>query len=106
MTTWGMLGDGVGDGVGDAERGGVSGDCGSGMAEACSKMAAPGTSSRSDPGAVLADNSGGDDAGGPSCAWLVLLLLLKLPALTNRSTSDGRAFNRGRNPTCIQDSFV
>lgn len=34
-------------------------------------------------------------------ALLALLLRLLWPARTKRSTSDGRAFNRGRNPTCM-----
>lgn len=105
MTTLGMFGNGVNDGGAGAESCGVSGDCGRGRFAACSRMAAAGTSSRSDPGAVLADKSGGDDAvaGVPVCGWRLLLLLL---LLTNRSTSDGRAFSRGRNPTCIQGASV
>jgi len=83
---------GVDDGGADADSSGVSGDSGSGRFAACSRTA----SCRSDAGAVPAENSGGDDAaaarGGSD--WL--------PARTNSSTSDGRAFSRGRNPTCIQ----
>lgn len=106
MTMVGMLlGRRVGDGGVDAERGGVSGDGGSGRFAAWSRTAAtaPASSSRrSDAGAVPAEKSGGDDAVGvPACGgsdgdWL------PPPARTNRSTSDGRAFNRGRNPSCIQ----
>lgn len=103
MTTLGMFGNGVGVGDGDGGVDGGSGDGGSWRLAACSRMSATGPSSRSDPGAVLADNSGGDDAaaGSPACCWLLLLL-----ALTNRSTSEGRAFKRGRNPTCIQGACV
>ena len=84
-----LFSSGVDDGGADAESCGVSGDGGSGScaaAAAWSRM----SSSRSDAGAVPADKSGGDDA----------------VARTNRSTSDGRAFNRGRNPTCIQTACV
>ena len=104
MTIVGMLsGTGVGDGGADASRRGVvSGDDGSGSCVACSRrfsrMAAePGASSRSEAGAVPADrnNCGGDDA---------LVAPAAPPAArTNRSTSDGRAFSRGRSPTCIQN---
>lgn len=97
MTTVGRVSwAGVGDGGADADSSGVSGDGGSGRFAACSRTWT--ASCRSDAGAVPAENSGGDDAaaarGGSD--WL------PAPARTNSSTSDGRAFSRGRNPTCIQ----
>lgn len=91
---------------------GVSGELGSGRFAAWSRISsaaavavgAPGRRSSSwrDPGpegASLPAGGGGDDA----CCCV-------LAALTNKSTSDGRAFNRGRSPSpspspaCIQDT--
>ena len=115
-----LFGAGVDGGGADTGSGGVAGDGGSGRFAACSSTA----SCRSDAGAVPAEtNSGGDDAatapaaaGGGSSSWSPdcppewspdwLLLLLRLPARTNSSTSDGRALScgRGRNPTCIPET--
>lgn len=105
MTMEGMLfGVGVGDGGADAQRGGVSGEGGSGRFAACSRTPTRSSRSRSDAGAVPAEKSGGDDAAGVPLAGAVGggSPSVPPPARTNRSTSDGRAFNRGRNPTCIQ----
>jgi hypothetical protein len=89
-----------------------SGDVGSGRDAACARTS---SCSWSEAGAVPTEKSGGDDdavarVGAPPAAAGGVQCGLTLggspappaPARTNRSTSDGRAFNRGRSPTCIQ----